>query len=91
MTAILVAHLRPADDRDQRTGGVLEDAHERQHLTFEQSSCRARKQVRNALDARVCTVRRSERVVDVDVGQLRERTGQLRGVCPRRARQASHQ
>ena len=85
----LVRHLRPADDRDERMAGMLEDRPQRAHLAFEQAPRGAGQQVRDALRARVGAVRHAERIVDVDVRQLRQRPCEL-GIVARLARLEAH-
>ena len=78
--ADLVGHLGAADDRDERTLRVLEDAAERLDLALEQLAGGARQEVRDALGRRVGAVRGAERVVDVDVGERGVALCQLRVV-----------
>ena len=73
----LVGHLGAADDRDERPRRVLEDPGERPHLALEQPPGGARQQVGDALGAGVRAVGGAEGVVDVDVGQLRQRAREL--------------
>ena len=73
----LVGHLGAAEHRHQRARRVLEDPVERLDLAFQQPPGGARQQVRDALGARVRAVGGAERVVDVDVGQLRQRAREL--------------
>ena len=74
--ADLVGHLRAADDGHQRPLRVLEDAVQRRHLALEQPARGGRQQVRDRLGGRVRAVRGAERVVDVDVGDLRVALGE---------------
>ena len=73
----LVGHLRAAHDRDERARGVLENAGERPDLAFEQPPGGGGEQVGDALGARVRAVGDAEGVVDVHLGERRERTGEL--------------
>jgi hypothetical protein len=84
--ADLVGHLRAADDRHQRAGGILEDAGQRLDLALQQQPGRALLHVvGDALRRRVRPVRRPEGVVDVDVAEPRVRAREL-GVVARLAR-----
>ena len=87
--ADLVRHLRAADDRHQRALRVLEDAVEGRDLALEQAPRRGRQQVRDALGGGVRPVGGAERVVDVDVGELRVALGQ-RGVVLGLALEKAH-
>ena len=78
--ADLVGYLRPADDRYERWRGMLEDAGQRAHLAFEQTSRCTRQQVCHAGGAGVRTVRGAEGIVDIDVGELRQLAGKLQVV-----------
>ncbi len=81
ITAILSATLAPPTIATSGCAGSLENARERAHLAFEQPPRGAGQQVRDALGARVCTVRSAERIVDVELSELGERTGERRVVA----------
>ncbi len=79
----LVRHLRAAQDRDVRPGRIAQELPEDIHLTLEQASGDGRPaarehQLRQRAHRRVCAMDRSERVVDVRIGQLREPPGERR-------------
>ena len=74
----LVAHLRPAEDHAQRPLGVVADRGQLANLTLEQQARVAREQLRDPDRGRVGAVRGAEGVVDVEVGEPRQRRGQLR-------------
>ena len=66
--ADLVLDLGAADDRDERPPGTPEQLPELLELALEQEAGVGRKQVRDPLGRGVRTMRRSERVVHVQVG-----------------------
>ena len=79
----LVRHLRAAQDRDVRSGRIAQELPEDVHLALEQASGDGRAaarehQLRQRAHRRVGAMDRSERVVDVRVGQLREPPGERR-------------
>ena len=71
--ADLVGHLDAAGDHDERPLGRVQQAAERLQLAPQQQPGRRRQQVRDALGRGVRAVRGAERVVHVDVGELRQR------------------
>ena len=71
----LVGHLRPAQDRDERTLGVGERfAKIAQLLLHQQAGRRLWHQPRDGLDGGVRAMRGAERVVDIDIGERRQRS-----------------
>ena len=78
--ADLVGHLDAAGDHDERMLGIVQQSSERLQLAPQQQPGRARQQVRDALGGGVRAVGGAEGVVDVDIGELRERGRELRVV-----------
>ena len=75
----LVAHLGAAEDRHERTVGRLDQLEQRAHLAFQQQPCGPRlHQLRGPHGRGVRAVRGAEGVVDVDIGERRERRRELR-------------
>ena len=89
MTPNLSETLRAAEDRDERALRVGEHAGQRLDLARQQQTRVGGQEVRDALGRRVRAVRRTERVVDVDVGERGERRGEL-GVVRLLARLEAH-
>ena len=79
----LVGDLRAAEDRDVRTGGLVEQGRQDLDLALEQpaghrGTSAGDHQLRERGDARVRAVRGAERIVDVRVGELGQPTGERR-------------
>ncbi len=73
MTAYFIGHLGPAEDDDERTLRILELLAEIAQFLLHQEPDRARgHEFGNAGGGGVGAMGRSERVVDIDIGQLRE-------------------
>ena len=78
--ADLVGHLDAPGDHDERMLGIVQQCSERLQLAPQQQPGRARQQVCDALGGGVRAVGSAEGVVDVDIGELRERGRELRVV-----------
>ena len=81
--AELVADLRAAEHRDERASGAVEQTRQHLDLADEQASAGVRQDARRADDRGVLAMRRAERLVHVDVGELG------RGWCRTRGRTRS--
>ncbi len=78
--AELVSHLGAAEDDDQRSLRVVANRGQLDHLLLEQEPRVAGQVVRHPLGGRVGPVGRAEGIVDVQVGEARERLGEGRVV-----------